>query len=279
MSDYERVDYSNAQPRPWLRAFIPFAVVFVAGLLTMGWVLTRWDAAAPYLTWMRQPPPAPRVVAPNPPQLIVAAGPDTAPLERRVSQLDNRVEDIAERAEAASGNADRAEGLLVAFAARRAIDRGLRLGYIEGLLSDRFGRDQPQAVATIISAARQPVTLEEIRAELDAIAPDLIGPGGKASWWDGVQRELAGLIVVRREDMPSATPDARIARAKRELDAGHVERALAEIARLPARDRALPWINRARRYVSVHNALDLIETSALLTPAPEAHLKTQNSAG
>lgn len=207
-------------------------------------------------------------VVTGPPQLIVARGPDTAPLERRVSQLDTRIEDIAERAEAASGNADRAEGLLVAFAARRAVDRGIGLGYIEGLLRDRFSRSQPRAVATIISASRQPVTLEELRADLDAIAPDLAGVGKDAGWLEGVRRELADLIVIRRDDTPSSTPEARVRRARRELDAGHVDRALAEISRLPARDRALPWIERARRYVSVHNALDLVETSALLGPAP-----------
>lgn len=267
MSDYDRVDYDRVQQRSWLRTLIPFAIVFVAGLLTMGWILTRWEAATPYLSWMRPAPKTVPVVT-GPPQLIVARGPDTAPLERRVSQLDTRIEDIAERAEAASGNADRAEGLLVAFAARRAVDRGIGLGYIEGLLRDRFSRSQPRAVATIISASRQPVTLEELRADLDAIAPDLAGVGKDAGWLEGVRRELADLIVIRRDDTPSSTPEARVRRARRELDAGHVDRALAEISRLPARDRALPWIERARRYVSVHNALDLVETSALLGPAP-----------
>lgn len=279
MSDYDRVDYDRTQQRSWLRAITPFAIVFVAGLLTMGWILTRWDAASSYLSWMRPPPKAVPLATASPPQLIVARGPDTAPLERRVSQLDNRIEDIAERAEAASGNADRAEGLLVAFAARRAIDRGIGLGYIEGLLRDRFGRSQPRAVATIISSARQPVTLEELRADLEAMAPDLVGASKDAGWVEGLQRELANLIVVRRDDMPSSTPDARIRRAKRDLDAGHVDRALAEISRLPGRDRALPWIERARRYVSAHNALDLVETSALLSPIPERRAAVSGPAG
>lgn len=269
MSDYDRTDYARAPSRPWLRALIPFALVFVAGLLTMGWILTRWDAAAPYLTWMRHPPATPQPLVARQPQLVVAPISDTAPLERRVAQLDNRVEHIAERAEAASGNANRAEGLLVAFAARRAIDRGLQLGYIEGLLRDRFAQEQPEAVATIISAAHQPITLDELRADLDTLAPELVGVGPQASWWDGVQRELAGLIVVRREDSQPLTPDARVERARHNLDAGHVDRALAEIARLSARDKAGEWMKAARRYVSAHNALDLIETSALLSPAPE----------
>jgi len=268
MSDYDRADYAQGGGRSWLRSLIIFGMVFVAGLLTMGWILTRWDAAAPYLTWMKPQPPAVSTALASPAPFVVAPMADTAPLERRVAQLDTHVKDIAERAEAASGNANRAEALLVAFAARRAIDRGLQLGYLEGMLRDRFGRAQPPAVATIISASRTPVTLEDLRGEFDLIAPELIGVGPKADWWAAFKRELAGLIVIRRDDTPMMTPDARVDRARVSLNAGHVDRALAEVARLPARERADPWMQHARRYVAAHNALDLIETSALLSPGP-----------
>ncbi len=272
MSDYDRADYGRSSGaasdgRPWLRSLIIFGLVFVAGLLTMGWVLTRWEPAAPYLSWMK-PAPANVLPAVGPSRLVVAPMADTAPLERRVAQLDDHVKDIAERAEAASGNANRAEALLVAFAARRAIDRGLQLGYLEGMLRERFSRSQPQAVGTIITASRDPITLEDLRGELELLEPELIGVSAKASWWDAFRRELAGLIVIRREDTPTMTPDARVARARVNLAAGHVDRALAEITRLPARDKAQRWMTNARRYVAAHNALDLIETSALLTPAP-----------
>ncbi len=272
MSDYDRADYGRSSGavsggRPWLRLLIIFGLVFVAGSLTMGWILTRWEAAAPYLSWMK---PAPTNASPAvvPSRLVVAPIADTAPLERRVAQLDDHVKDIAERAEAASGNANRAEALLVAFAARRAIDRGLQLGYLEGMLRERFSRSQPQAVGTIITASRDPITLEDLRGELELLEPELIGVSAKASWWDAFRRELAGLIVIRRQDTPTMTPDARLARARVNLAAGHVDRALAEITRLPARDKAQLWMSNARRYVAAHNALDLIETSALLTPAP-----------
>lgn len=267
MSDYHRTDYARSEHRPWKRGLILSAIAFVAGLIAMGWVLTRWEAAAPYLSWMHpasnsqtsgtpaSPPATPQPLAP------------TDAVERRVNDLESRIERIARRAEAASGNADRAEGLLVAFAARRAVDRGLQLGYVEGLLRERFSRDHPQAVAVIISSAAKPVTLEDLRSDLDMIAPELTGPGPKASWWASVQRELAGMIVVRRADLPSGTPDDRIARARRNLQTDHVDRALAEIARLPARDKTGPWMDKARRYIAAHNALDLIEAAALLGPA------------
>jgi len=265
MSDYDRTDYPRPA-RPILRWVIILGGAFVAGLLTMGWVLTRWDTAAPYLAWMR-PVPTPVVEVTTPPtRLNLAAPPVPQVMQDRVAELEGRIDRIADRAEAASGNADRAEGLLVAFAARRAIDRGLQLGYIEGLLRHRFGRTQPAAVATILSSARQPLTLDELRADLDVAAPDLVGLGPQASWWDSARRELANMIVIRHTELPSARPDDRVTRARQNLEAGYVDRALAEIARLPARDKATDWMKKASRYIAVHNALDLIETAALLTP-------------
>jgi hypothetical protein len=48
------------------------------------------------------------------------------------------------------------------------------------------------------------------------------------------------------------------------LAAGDVDQALAETMRLPGATRAGPWIEKARRYVAAHRALDEIESAALL---------------
>ncbi len=265
MSDYDRIDYTRSGQRRWAGWLLVVGIAFVAGMLSMGWILTRWDTAAPYLSWMRPPPPGAATPA-QPNGLLAPTETTPATVDHRVDNLENRIEHIAQRANAAAGNADRAEGLLVAFAARRAVDRGLELGYIESLLRDRFGRTQPQAVATILGAARDPVTLDELRADLDTLSPDLSGAATNASWWDTMRRELASAIVVRRAELPRATPDDRLTRARHDLATDHVDRALAEVARLPARDRAAQWMSKARRYIAAHNALDLIETSALLMP-------------
>src|SRR3546814_8195783 len=97
----------------------------------------------------------------TPPPVIEGA--HAAALTTRVSELEDRIPRINVQAQAASGNAARAEGLLIAFAARRALDTGGPLGYIEGQLRLRFGRAQPRAVATIINAAREPVTLQDLQ--------------------------------------------------------------------------------------------------------------------
>src|SRR3546814_14461151 len=103
---------------------------------------------------------------------------------------------------AAVGNAVRADVLLVGFAARRALDRGVARGYIEGLLSQRFGDSQLQAVATVITASRQPVTLEELQEGLQEVGEDLTEGGPDQNWWDALKAELGGLVTVRKGGPP-----------------------------------------------------------------------------
>jgi hypothetical protein len=173
---------------------------------------------------------------------------------------------IDNQSRAAVGNADRAEGLLVAFAARRALDRGVALGYIEGLLTQRFGDTQRAAVATVITASRQPVTLEELQEGLQQVGPELTGGAPDEDWWAALRAEMRSLVTVRREGAPSTMPAERLRRATRRLEAGQVDVALAEVLRMPGRENASEWIADARRYVAARRALDTIETAALLEP-------------
>ena len=251
-------------------------LAFIAGIALMAWLLTRWDAAAAYLG-IRPEAPAPPVVVqapravpvlnPDPPTAAdtqrLVIDPETT---RRVNQLEQRVAAVSEQSQAAAGNADRAEGLLVAFAARRALDRGVPLGYIEGLLRQRFGDTQRQAVATIITAARQPVTLEELQTGLQEVGEQLVGGSPDQDWWTALKAELGDLVNIRRSGTPSTLPAERLQRAKRRLDAGQVDVALAEVLRMPGQAHAAEWIADARRYVAARRALDTIETAALLDP-------------
>lgn len=277
---------TGTRRRSWLATLALPLLAFLLGLAAMGWLLTQWDAAANWLG-IRPPPPVIQrpinvVQAPPAPAAVpVPAAQPSGPTQRlvldpettrRVNRLELRLTEIAQQSQAASGNADRAEGLLVAFAARRALDRGVGLGYIEGLLRQRFGTSQPVAVASIITASRQPVTLEELQAGLQEVGPELVGGGPNQDWWTALKRELSGVVIIRRSGTPSTLPSERLQRARRRLDAGQVDVALAEVLRLPGREQAMPWIGQARRYVAARRALDTIETAALLdprtTPAP-----------
>jgi hypothetical protein len=164
-----------------------------------------------------------------------------------------------------AGAAGRADALLVSFASRRAIDRGVPLGYLETLLADRFGADNPRAVAAIITASRDPVTLDQLIAEYEQLGPALRRGDPDESPWQSFKRELGGLVAIRRANTPSGKPQARYERALAELQTGHVDSALAETMRLPGAARAADWVAEARRYVVAHRALDEVGSAALLS--------------
>ncbi len=86
---------------------------------------------------------------------------------------EQRIDQLSLQTQAASGNAARAESLLIAFAARRAIERGEPLGYLADQLRLRFEDARPNSVRTIIAAAESPLTLDELIARLDGLAPTL----------------------------------------------------------------------------------------------------------
>ncbi|GGB39392.1 hypothetical protein GCM10011380_31110 [Sphingomonas metalli] len=209
-----------------------------------------------------------------------------AALAGQLTALEARTAAVASDAAAAGTQAARAEALMVAFAARRAIDRGTGLGYLEEQLRTRFVAAQPRAVAVVIQAAHQPVTIEDLRQGLDAIAPTLQSGAG-ADWLTQLRREVGNLIVLRKEGTPSTAPVDRLARARRLLDDGQVEAARQEVARLPGAAQAGAWMAAARRYALAHQALDVIETAAILgqaaalpaparaPAAPEAQTQTQ----
>lgn len=262
---------------PRRRSILPILLLLIVALIggmgAMAWLFYRFDNVAqiikPTVPVVVPPTPAARPasinIAPPPPAAVVGAI-----VDERIDRIEERVEDIDERATAATSEAHRAERLLIAFAARRAIDRGAPLGYLEGVLRERFGNVEPQAVATVISVSRQPVTIGQLRDKLEALRPQLASSGEETSWLTTVRRELADLIVIRRADAPPATAVDRFSRAQEDLAAGHVDAALAEVAKLPGRQAAAGWIGDARRYVQVRVALDRIESAALLEPVGAA---------
>lgn len=276
--DYVPIE-GDARPGRSLRnVVIAVVIAFLAGLVAMGWFLKSWNGGTGYFGRQTAAPKteavaeldrkidAQGVVSATPPVRTVVDPQAADELTARVRDLEQRMARISVSAEAASGNAARAEGLLVAFAARRALDRGVALGYIEGQLRERFGDAQPREVATVIAAARQPITLEELQISLNELGPELAGGGSNASWWDGFRREVGELLVIRKAGTPSPAPSERLIRAKRRLSGGQVDAALAEVARMPGRARAENWMAAARRYIEARRALDAIETAAILSP-------------
>lgn len=186
-------------------------------------------------------------------------------IDQRLAAAEQRLARLDLQAEAAAGNAARAEGLLIAFATRRAVERGAELGYLADQLRLRFGDALPNAVRTIITFSRQPITSDQLLARLDGLGPE-ISKADKVDSWGDIQRELGQLFVVRRESTPSPQPEKRLDRARQFLETGRVESAIAEVQNLPGADKAESWLADARRYGQAMEALDLIETAAVLEP-------------
>ncbi|MEX0342419.1 MAG: hypothetical protein AB3N06_07520, partial [Erythrobacter sp.] len=178
--------------------------------------------------------------------------------EQRLARLDLQ-------AQAAAGNAARAEGLLIAFATRRALEKGAELGYLADQLRLRFGDALPNAVDTIIRTSRDPVTLDQLIARLEGLSPRLAQPNDQ-SGWTRIGDELSQLFVIRRESAPSPQPERRLDRARLFLESGRTQAAIAEVRNLPGADQAGAWIRDAERYAAAQRALDLIETAAVLEP-------------
>lgn len=187
-------------------------------------------------------------------------------IDQRVAALEQRIARLDLQSQAAAGNAARAEALLVVFAVRRSIDRGVPLGYLGDQLRLRFGDAQPNAVRTVIDASREPVTLDRLIARLNGLAPTLVEAPAEEGALGWLSRELSELFVVRREGSPSPEPRRRLERARLFLESGRTEAAVSEVRNLPNAAGAADWIADAERYAEAQQALELLETTALLEP-------------
>lgn len=252
------------------------ALAFAGGAALVGYlwwngnVTIRQDGFA---IMSGEPTPSPSasaaIAAPSAsPSAIASAVPSPLPAatDQRIAALEQRLARLDLQAAAAEGNAARAEGLLIAFASRRAIERGAPLGYLADQLRLRFSAAQPGAVQTVIDAAGKPVTLDQLAGQLDGLSATLTNAPKDEGGWQRLRRELSGLFVVRHDDTPSTSPQNRLDRARLMLRTGQVDAAADEIARMPGAVEAGSWIEQARRYAAAQRALDLIETTALLDP-------------
>ena len=267
-------DYYGTKPRRgvWGWLLIPL-IFFLLGIAGAAFAMHHWGSLDKLLHPVSENQRALNTPAPTGPKPVLTQAapppPDDAALDQRVAAIESRIDDIDARAAAASGDANRAEGLLVAFAARRALDRGQPLGFLEAMLRERFGASDAASVAQIIAAAQRPVTLAQLQDGLAALRPQLVTHAPDQSVWQGFKEQISTLFVVRKADQPSTIPADRLSRAEHALEQGQVDSAAAEVARLPGAARANDWLGQARRYVLARNALDRIETAALLTPAPK----------
>ena len=133
----------------------------------------------------------------------------------------------------------------------------------------RFGADLQRAVATIVTASREPVTLDQLIADYRALGPALRARRARRRPVAGVPARdgLAGRDPPRQRAV--AEPQARYERAL-----GAARSAARSTPRWPRRcacpgaARAEPWVAKARRYVAAHRALDEIESGGVAGRRP-----------
>ncbi len=208
------------------------------------------------------------VLAPSVPAANTAAQMQLADASTKVALLEQRLAELNQQAIAASGNATRAESLLLAFAARRALERGQALGWIEAQLRARFGAIQGAAVDRLIAAGAAPVTLSQLSEQFELLAPQLAGGSPDEGTWDWLSRQMSGLFVIRHDDSPSPAPEVRLVRTRAFLAGGKVDAAIAEVERMPGQTSATDWLAHARDYMATERALDQIEAAALMSTQP-----------
>jgi len=222
--------------------------------------LAAEEVAAP------EPTPSASAVVEEAVERVAQVAQQQGGLDARVAAMEQRLTRLDIQSQAAAGNAARAEGLLIAFASRRAIERGAPLGYLADQLRLRFGEARPNAVQTVIDAAQDPVTLDRLVARLDGLAPILNDAPADEDVFTMLGRELSSLFVVRREDTPSPVGERRLERARLFLESGRIEAAVQEVRSLPNAIEAEQWIADAERFAAAQRALETLETAAVLDP-------------
>jgi len=253
---------------------VAVAALVLAGLGGAAWVGWQqgWIKLDPLTGAPSSPPATEAAVTPVQTTTANLAATDAAIAAAaiKVSALEQRLAELNQQAMAASGQASHAEALLIAFAARRAVDRGQPLGYLENQLRIRFGDSQANAVGRVISAAGKPVTLASLGEDFVRLEPQLAGGSQSEGGWDWFSRQVGELFVIRHDDMPSPTPESRIERARQAIAGGRIDAAIAEVERMPGKDAATEWLAHARDWVMTQHSLDQLETAALAAPVPAA---------
>jgi hypothetical protein len=207
--------------------------------------------------------PTPLAAAQKAEQAVERVEEQQGGIDQRLAAAEQRLTRLDLQAQAAAGNAARAESLLIAFATRRAIERGAELGYLADQLRIRFGDQWPNAVGTIIDFARTPVRLDSLVARLEGLGPQLQETSEGPSW-DAFKREVKELFVFRRESTPSPQPQRRLERARWALEQGRYQAAIDEVRGMPGAAKGAAWIKDAERYKKAMDALEVIETAAVL---------------
>jgi hypothetical protein len=258
------MDIATPAKPSWKRRAILPLLFFVGGVGATGWAMTQTEFGrslfggdAPLgVSTAAAPSPVTLAPAPNASPSLNDDAARIAALEARLARVESAGPGTS------SAPSARSEGLLLAFAARRALELGLPLGSLEQELEAAFGRTQPHMVAAVVAAARAPVTLAQLQADLPPLA-ERLSSGGDQGLWTRFTNSMTGLISVRPSGSAPQDPALLAAQAKSAMASGDIAAALQAVSRLPDRALAADWMASARRYAEGQRALSALEKTAL----------------
>jgi hypothetical protein len=187
-------------------------------------------------------------------------------IDSRVAALEQQLDHLQMQSQAAASFAVRSENMLIAFASRRALERGQPLGYLADQLRLRFSETHPNAVQTIIDAAASPVSLDELLVQLDALGGRLQEVPAETDLLTRIRAQASRLFSIRSEDTPSPVAQERLTRARAALANGQVERAIGEVRQLPGAPLATGWLQQAQAYADAQRALEVLEAASVAEP-------------
>ncbi len=246
-------------------------LVLLGGLILAGWLVTRFDLLSPATPPAESAKEAQDEDSQPGFSAILPVGNASEDSEdndvaAKVEALEKRVAQIDSQDGTAVAFSPPQGGVATALRARRALDSGASLSFIQTQLTQRFGDRYPQAVDALQQLASEPVTLDELRDDLARRGDAIIGRGGEAGLWSRIQLELGELFMLRERGESPTSPAHILQRAGEDISKGDLKGAIEKIASLPKNDASGAWLESARRYQNAKDALDRIERGALSQP-------------
>ncbi len=281
--NYEHIKSAPSGGVKFRTIIILLLIAFIGGTISAGWAITKYNLfqtdnsnAAIIMD---------RDTVPNANETAVAAKSNNQSVQQSqnieeqntdnnnqsvndlVDSLEGRLSPTKLQAQQISGNVSRTESMLIAFSARRAIDSGSALGYIENELRLKFSNSNPDDIRAIIDAGNNPVRLATLQNQLEIASDILLTPSSDATAWGIIKKEMGELFVVRKEGSQPPQADRRLARIKTALTSRDIKTAILEMEKMPGANSARDWIALAKRYDRVQKALDAIEKTAISIPS------------
>lgn len=182
-----------------------------------------------------------------------------------VTQLGQVSQEIDRASDTAMASDRQVRDLFLLAVARRLVELGRPLGRVESLLNERFGAADTPAIEALAAWSRVPQTRASLLGRLDTLDVAMLeSDAPDATWWERLKARLSGLVTVHREGVEPVGPDlGAVPAARKALEGGDLEVAVARLDRAPEGPARDQWLADARALLAAEAALDRLEGQLL----------------